>query len=243
MATWLQINDKAEQSLLNRTIDYTETTRGSSRSLNALRLVSELWNECAQDSSRAAQEMGKIASASLSGMGIIGLPSAVRDAYKGMLNVEKSTSDTFWRNVGGAVQDGLEAIASWMYALDLFMPHPLLGKVARSAELTEDTLDLCCSWNDYVQADTLAQIASGDAQEALIHTRDYQYWRVAKTICAVAGGVFGMLALVVGVQVLPAIAAITLSLMSTALAIRLALWETEGRFKLVDFKQQIHLVG
>ncbi len=233
---WLEANTNEDLSFIERLSRYTSTTFGSFRSLSLIKSCSKLRNELGSTPSVVAQNLEKMAAISMSGLGLVRLPAVTKDAYDVLLDLGEEDGVSFFRKAAIAFRNTMEAIMTWCNASVFVLSNPLLRRAAQIADFGYDSADLCLSVNDYYLASTYEEASSGEIKEVFTHTRKYFMLRVAKAVLSIATAVFTAIMLMAGMQLLPSVLAIFLSLATTLTAFRRDLFKEEGKYKLIDLK-------
>lgn len=242
---WLQenVNDKANNSFFDHVSDYIGRSMGAFRSLQLSRrllgLGSEVSSELGHAPSPMVRELDRNLGISLGALGLPRLPSATADAVKSLSELRKDDNVSFIRKAIKAVRDTMDAISAYSYSSIFITGNPALRNVAQVTELTSDFADLQISATDYSKASALEAVATGDAKEALAHTRKYQFLRVLKDVASIATTILGVVLLVTEVTLLPVIALIIVFMSTTIFAIMRDLHKDRGRFKVINFDREV----
>ncbi|MBX7067248.1 MAG: hypothetical protein K1X28_08460 [Parachlamydiales bacterium] len=225
-------NYSENKTFLGRFVDYTGSAVGAMRECSMIRGVCRLYNAVVANPSPVASTVEGVAGTTVTGLGIVRLPSATRAAIE---DVAKAGDDTpGWRKIGVAFRSVMDAVFAWTSVGAFVTSNPTLRNVATVADFSQDSADLAIAVADHNQLTRYEKAASGDVKEAFAHSRKYNMLRVAKAVLSVAAGVFAMWMLMTGVTILPLVLTILLSLATTMVAIRRDLYKDEGKFKLID---------
>lgn len=228
-------NYNPDQTIAGRFVDYTGSAIGALRASSVIRGVSRLYNAIAANPSPVATQIDSVAGTTMTGLGIVRLPSATRSAIEDVAKVSEAGPEH--RNIAVAFRSMMDAIVAWTSVGALVTANPTLRNVATLADFSQDVADLGISAADYNQAAIYEKSAVGDVKEAFAHTRKYNMLRIAKAVMSVAAAFFAVWMLMTGVTLLPLILTILLSLATTVIAIRRDLYKDEGRFKLIDLNR------
>ena len=226
-----------DRTFLGGFIEYTGSAIGQLRSWSLIRSVSRLYNEFSQSPSSAATAVDTTAGTAISALGVVLVPMRTKDAYGAIVSIGNQDGIPLQRKIDLATRASMEAASSWMSAGVWVTGNPALRSATAVTDLTQDVVDLKVSVEDYRAASNYETLASGDVLEALEHTRKYQMFRIVKAVLSVAAALFAIMMLLTGIQILPLVLAILLTLTTTIVAIRRDIFKNEGRFQLIDLNR------
>lgn len=226
-----------DRTFLGSFVDYTGTAVGQLRSWSLVRSVSRLFNALSPTSSSGATAAIGVADTAISAIGVVLVPARTKDAYQSIVKIGDADGVPLQRKIDLAMRDTMEAASSWMGAAAWITRNPALESATSITNLTQDAADLKVAAENYRAASSFESLASGDVLEALEHTRKYHLLRIIKATLSVAAAIFALIMLLTGVQILPLVLAILLSLTTTIVAIRRDIFKNEGRFQLIDLNR------
>lgn len=113
---------------------------------------------------------------------------------------------------------------------------------AEASTLVHDVVSLDINTRNLTRAYTTElKGATAEIKSVLDQTKTHNWIAIAKDVCSVATGLFGMLFIATGVAVIPGIAMLTLSLASTILAVTRKLYEEQMYCKPINFSDRRHV--
>jgi hypothetical protein len=243
---WLEenINEKANQSIYDSISGYLSQSVGALRGMQITQKAARLANEANKDlglgSSRTLTGLDSNLGVGVSALNIPRLPSVTMEAVKSISALRADDGVNFFRKCVKAVRDFMDAVAAYGFVSIFITGNPALKTVAQAADLTTDIADLHISASDYSKASELEARATGDAKEALTHTRKYNLIRVAKATSSIAMAILGIVLVATGI-LFPMTALAILLVTSTAIAIFRDLHRDWGRFNVIKFDQEVTL--
>ncbi len=175
----------------------------------------------------------------MSGLGIVRLPSATKDAVDRVVDLGKDNGVSFGRKIGLAIRDVTDAISTWIYTGIFLTGKATLLHVAQFADVAGDTTDLTLSAVDYKKAADCEAAASGDVKEVFAHTKNYNMLRVVKAIVSLVAGILAVMMFISGAFTVSVAALVLLSLTSAFLAIRRDIYKDQGRFPVISFDRSV----
>lgn len=245
---WLNenTNDKADQSLLSRLQGYVGQTGGVYRLLQTMQKTLRLGTMTSEGMGSPVSPTVKTLDGNL---GIAAnalifprIPQATTAAVQTVSELEVEDGVPFRRKMAKAIRDVCDAVAALGFGALFIKFNPSVLKVAQTADLATDAMDLHISKEDYDKATELEQVAAGDVKEALLHTKNYNWWRVAKAATGVAATTLALLGLVFSIYLLPVIALAILGLAGTIFAVIRDNYKDMGRFNIIKFDREVQLV-
>lgn len=226
-----------DRTFLGSFIEYTGSAVGQLRSWSLIRSISRLYNEFSQSPSSAATAVDTTASTAISALGAVLVPMRTKDAYRAIVSIGNQDGIPLQRKIDLATRASMEAASSWMSTGVWVTGNPALRSATAVTDLTQDVADLKIATEDYRAASNYETLASGDVKEALEHTRKYHMLRIVKAVLSVAAALFAIMMLLTGIQILPLVLAILLTLTTTIVAIRRDIFKNESRFQLIDLNR------
>jgi hypothetical protein len=244
---WLEANrnERVDEPLSKRFEDYFGRTNGAYRGLKFVQFGTKLGNAVVEKggySLPAVTQFEMNVGTGANALVIPRVPVATKAARQSLIGVTEEDGTPLSRRVAKAVRDTTDAIAALGFCAIFIKYNPLVLRVAQVADLTTDTTDLHISVQDYRAASSLEQQATGEAKEALAHTRRYNFLRILKAATGVAGTILGLTLIITGVALIPIIAFVALALFSTSLAISRDVYKDMGYYKVVDLDRPILLI-
>ncbi len=240
-------NEKAEDSVFDRAVDYTNEAKGAYRTLQVVQKTAKLGNEIGKEGwlppSPVLGHLDHKAGIGASALGLARLPSATKGAIESLSALKQNDNGIgIGRKVGKAIRDMMDAIASYSYAAVFIKKNPTIQTVAQVTDLTSDLADLQISASNYLQASKLESKATGEVKNALSHSRKTFLWRVAKDVSGIAAASLGFVSLAFGAPLMPAIAWIIVSLSTTLIAIARDVHKDIGTYKVIDFDRKVTVI-
>ncbi len=176
---------------------------------------------------------------------VLRLPDVTTKAIKSIQDLndaDKEVPADFARKAVKAVHDASEASAMWLYSASFFLSSTAWKTAGDVPDLISNSTDLQMNAEDWHLANqaakkAVAQNSPVEVERAIVHTQRNSLIKMLKAACSVAGGVFGMAALIFGVSLLPAVALITVSLASTIFALASHFYQETSPYKMIDFFQ------
>ncbi len=234
-------NSKADQAFFTRLIEYPGRAIGALRSLSLIRTISRIYNEVVAVPSPALRLLEKNLGTAMSGIGLVNLPSATKEAYLSLSKLGQNDGVSPEKKTSLAVRSVLDAVSSWGLSWAFLFGTPLARQTAALAEFGFDATDLGVSIAEHNQALHYEEVSTGQVKEAFAHTRKYQMLRIAKAILSIATGVLALLSLFFGMTILPAILSLLLAATATMVAARRDLLKEEGKYQVIDLSQSIRV--
>ncbi len=218
-------NPNANKTWRVQAADYSKMTLGAFRFpravSQALSLIAEIGESIGAASSEAVERLrhgAKVwvgASNSLSIMRAIHLSLEVPDKLQDA--AEKTTT----KNVMDAAHGVFDWVGAICYSTFSFTMNPVALQAGDAASLGGDIVDAaeCATTLQRIQhAKELGGITT-DIEGLLEESAKLEMWKIAKAVGAIATGILGMVALVLG-PIAPAMLLLTISLVTSVLAMR-----------------------
>lgn len=227
------------QTFLGRFVEYTGSSIGAIRSLSLMRGISRLYNQTVSTPSSTMETLDTTASAGISAIGIVLLPYRTQETYQLVSDLRNSDGTPMQRKVELAMRSSMDTVSAWMSTGAVLTGNPTFRNISVITDFTQDVADLKIAADDYKSTSDYEVFASGEVKEALAHTRKYHLLRIAKATLSIAAALFALLMIFTGVQLLPLVLAILLSLTTTIVAIRRDIFKNEGKFRLIDLNRPL----
>lgn len=240
MATTTLVNSKKDQSILQWSDDYVGKAPGQAKVLSLTQKVAAVGKELT-DSPALVSIHGTCGQA-LGAMGMVGIPSATRSAFRALSDLFVENGVAFCRKVSTAFKEVHGALDNWSSGLLIFTGNPIYKVVNKSAMLGKESSDFALSIQDYNDASTLADVASGNQKKAAEYTKSHYFYRCVKNVVSIASKALGVLAVAFGLVYLPPLGTALLGLFSCVLGISVDIHKDSGEFKVLDFKRPITTV-
>lgn len=224
-------NPSADKSIFKRVVDYTDKSTGIFRTMQTIRksLAVVSWNEPFRE------KLG----VGVSALGLVGLPFATSEVVDAVSKLRDGEIGLI-RRVTKAFNAVAGAISSFGYAIDFIRENPLLRRVASMADLADDVSDLPLAIDNFYKASQLDVLnASDEVKKAVTCSKNYYLFGLIKSISSIALTIFGCIALLTGVPLMPAIAAAASSLALTLAAIGKDGYEDTCKYKLIKFDHPV----
>lgn len=231
MAIALIPNNKFDTPFFDRVCNYTEQTFGSVRTLQFVQKPLKIINQIA-DTTPHMHELVRSTGIGLSALNLTRVFSVTSDMIRSLSNI--SWDDSFAQRAVKAVRDTLEALSVYAYSFMFLVGSQTLKSLVQIPDIGYDLADLQLSYSDYSKATEKEERAAGDEKEALLHSKNYYLYRIAKDVSSLAVTALGFAVLATGSSML-ALAALTTSLANTIIAFRRDFYKDEGRFKVISF--------
>lgn len=126
-----------------------------------------------------------------------------------------ATGGVTYDKVEVLTQNVCDLVMAGSYSALHFCPgNTVLPVVAQVADLGSDTIDLKRQAEGWVRADQLQQVQNipQTLRNELGDKKTHHFFSLLKAICSVAGGIFGILAIIYKAAVIPAVITLTISL-------------------------------
>jgi hypothetical protein len=125
--------------------------------------------------------------------------------------------------VENLVKDSLGWVTSGCYATLNFVDVPVLGSIAKVTDLAGDSIELKQEVSAWTLADDLMKThgkggVSSEIHHDLVEEKKLRFLGIIKAVVSVVGGIFAVLALILGAAVVPGIVAASLSLVGISMA-------------------------
>lgn len=139
-----------------------------------------------------------------------------------------------------------EGIATWLYAALFVTGNAVVKTAADVPDLIVNITDTTMAAQDLLNAKSelkAARTPSKDLQTRLNDTVTYNYMKLVKSVSSVASAILGMLMIVLGGPVLPAIAFIAMGLASSVAAVSAHFFKETRPWTMVEHKEFVALTS
>ncbi len=239
--SWIDSHETKPFTLADRATSYLRTANGAGRVMQLVQKSVKLSNQITKDLGRTPSEVGVRLEQNLGiatgALGVIRAPGAIIDAAR---SIQAASEDGSARKIERAVSDTLGAVSAVGYASMFVKYNPTVGTVCGALDLTGDVADFPYAISDYQKAKACeGQSNSPEIKEAFAHTKRYNLLAVAKTALSIATGILGMVLLIVGAPIVPAVILIAPSLLGTTLALAKDQYKTMGKYEVINFDRPV----
>lgn len=231
-------NPKAGLSPMEHFIDYTNNNGGYHPALRAIHDTVRLGNTI---SNGTFPHLEAKLGATVGVLPLLTIPSATVSTLKSFSDLTYETGVDFSRKAMNAIRLTADCISAFSWSATLFTSNPSVKTTAEIMDLTASTVGLQTTAANYHKALELESLATGDAKAALAHSKNYYFLAMAKNIASVAIGIFGLIMLITGFQILSALALIALSLAATTFEMMRDVQKQTGPYPLIDFDREVRL--
>ena len=167
-------------------------------------------------------------------LGIVALPSITHKAIESLGKFGQNDTVPWTRKALKALKETMKATSVWGKVVSSGMKvTPVLGTAFRVAEFTSTAADLKLAYDDYYRSSALLLNATGDREQALIHTKWANQYRIAANIASLAIAILGLAVFFAGIEAAVFITAA--SLVSQLISIRSTMVVESGEFELIKF--------
>ncbi len=236
---WLSsnLNSKYDQSSIERLSDYTATSAGADRVFELVEKTARLGNEIS--SSTVLERLERGAGIAGTGLSLTRLPFITREVVYSLWEFGQENGIAVGRKILKVIRDVMFATSSWSLALSLLRANPSFKIISQAASLTREFSEITMAANDYKNASEFAEVAAGSVKEIFNHSKDYYLLRLVKSVMSVASLSLILLSVAVGMQLLPTVAAILLSLATSIVGAHRDLFKDSGRYAVINFDRDV----
>lgn len=238
---WLDSNRNIENErpFIDWYGDFTKDLSGTSQTIELVGKVARLGNEIKPSEMwrNVYEDSGTV----LTSFGLVRIPATTRKAFRSIWAMCANDGVELTRKVSIAARSVLEMIASWSSAIFLLTALAPLRFITKSAFLTAEITDLSESVCDYSKAGELSIAAEGAARKALDHSKNYYFYKVLKSTVGIANGALSLVALALGVTLIPVISSAILSLSVTLLALNRDYYKSCGEYSVIQFNYPVSI--
>ena len=133
-------------------------------------------------------------------------------------------------------------MAGYGFAAFFIIANPAMGAGAQLFSLASKFASFHLTSEDYTKSFRLEAAATGEAKIALSHSRHYYFLSVARDIIAIATAVLGLTLAMTGLEILPTIGFVALSLCGSLVAIQKDFYKDAGKYKVVPFDREVAII-
>ncbi len=171
------------------------------------------------------------------------LPSVTKTAWEAIANPkpDQGPAANATRGITQRIHDVADGAAAWGYGLSLLFNSSALKNAADVPNFVGDLTDLSMASEDYTLAKKHLEYINTNAtnnaglQTRFMETMREALLRVVKAVSSVVSGALGLLVLAFGGPILPATAALAMSLFSTMSAMSCYFYKETADSKMVEF--------
>lgn len=160
------------------------------------------------------------------------VPEALKETWESLSNLQ---GENLARKSISAVRTGSDALLMSCSASSLFSSNPAIERVSSLADSSYDSTDLYLSHSDYLRAEALENLATGDAREVLTHSKNYYFLRICRAVISITAAVFSLFLIAFSSHWIWGATALTLSILASTLSIVRDIHKESGPYQIVTF--------
>jgi hypothetical protein len=218
------LNPSANKDAMAQVIGYTKTVNGGFRTLQfaekVTKVAAQILKDLGSEFSSIFKETGDKLGAVTSGMGLLRLPEVTKDAVR----VVSEPKGDLRSNVE-LVNKVADAASAWTYAGLFFTGNPALADAAKVTDAASSVTSLALDMEDYqlvnrhLEIIRTASTRIPEVEQRYADALQGAFITLVKDVCSAASAVLGLMALVLGGPLLPALVLMGIGLVSTTAAI------------------------
>lgn len=238
--TWLNDNAIAARPFGDRLVGYLATPVGLFRQAQLIRGVSKILSEIPSPIADNAKEMLGFANGCLSILSLLGLQMTARDMVDGTTQL-RDFQIALIRKVGILFKDVVGNVTPWLSAGMALSGSLAFKNVVVIADMASDAADLGMAISDCRKAARLETQATGEAQRALNHSKNYYLLKTAKLVASFAGKAVSIAFVYAQITLVSIVALTAFSLFTLSLAASSEIYKEAGPYKVIKFDREVTL--